>query len=224
MHYARPGQPLKHLITDLPTGLVGTLTYELYTLDGLAVIAATALDITEPRPGTYAFMGDAPSPATETVYVARFDTHGPGDSTYDEEVTVNATGAPGPIPGPAYATVVDLRNYSDLVTNHSDETLQRALDQATRDVDGKLLPLDLLPSGRKLDPILLTTGEALLLREATMDQALYRLHWGDAFFMMPNQPVTGGEASSSSKIPKFSPVARNKMIEGGMIKMTGRLR
>lgn len=224
MIYRKPGQVLNHVISDITPGLLGQITYELYDLTGVAVTAPTAVGITEPRPGTYVFTGAAPSPAAETTYIGRFDLHdGSDDPTYEEEVTVNAAGQPAAPAGLSYATVADLRAYSPLVANFSDEELEAVLVKAQRQVDRQLTGT-FEATGLRAIPADLETNEATALREATCEQALYRIHWGEQFFMMPNQPVSGGDASTNSKVPKFAPEARAILIDNGMLRLTGHMR
>lgn len=227
MIYIRPNQTFNHVITDLPAGLVDTITYELYDpINGSAAIAETTDGITEPRPGTYVFTGVAPDPAEEKLYIGRFDDKTtPDDSTYEEEVSVGA-GQPVPTPpvGPSYATVTDLRNYSPLVANFTDDELAGIIRKAERNVDSKLTGTVEADTGRKVNLSEHTTVERVALRDATCEQALYRLHWGEEFFLMPNQPISGGNATTERRVPKFSPEAKQILDDHGFIRHTGRLR
>lgn len=86
---ARPGEIFHHPVSDLPPGLVGTITYELYDIDGVAVIPETIVGVVEPRPGTYVFTGTAPSPVEETAYFGKFDPKD-GSDPLEEAVHVTA--------------------------------------------------------------------------------------------------------------------------------------
>lgn len=125
-----------------------------------------------------------------------------------------------------YATVIELRDYSSLVAGLPDDELQRAITRAEEDVDRKITTsrTDLI-NGRRVDPVAdLNVDERAALRQGTMEQALYRLHWGEEFFQMPSQAVSGGDASTERPVPKFSPVAKTILTQGGFIRLMGRLR
>lgn len=107
-----PSTSATAFLLDAPTGLVGTLGFELVTAAGVSVIAHTTAGITEPSTGDYA--KTFTTPATEGDYLIVWDTAG---STISEtlSVTWDAPTAPSFTPGAPYFTVAEFRDrYSDI--------------------------------------------------------------------------------------------------------------
>lgn len=87
---AQVATPFEALAEGAPTGLVGTITVEIYDpTDAATIVAATTAGITEPRPGTYQAMLTAPVAGT---FAIRWTT--PSGSA-EEALTVTVSPDPG---------------------------------------------------------------------------------------------------------------------------------
>jgi hypothetical protein len=119
-----------------------------------------------------------------------------------------------------YATLADLKAYTDLAEGVSDADLQKALDRAERDVDQALAePPARQSSGLKYDPAKLTPAWAEgPLNRATCAQAEYRLTMGEEFFIRPqHDTVRGPDFATSGQLPYLAPKAARELSGTGLL-------
>lgn len=124
-----------------------------------------------------------------------------------------------------YATLAELKAYTDLDTGVSDPTLQTALDRAERDVDSIVTPLvagSREATGLKLDPASLLDWQAAALSRATCAQAEYRLAMGEDFFIRAqHSTVRGPDFSLSGQLPYIGPKVFRELTETGFVRADG---
>lgn len=211
---AQIGASFEALLIDAPVGKVGLLGFKLIDPANEAVlIPRRQTGITEPSPGSYYTTDTAP--LTADVYLVVWDFEGV-EATEDLIVQI------APIIGPRYATVTDLRNYSALVQPYDNDTLNTTLREAERWIDSYVWPADSDPdTGLKYDPLDLSVTDAIQLNYATCAQAEYILHMGPGFFMSGSTRISGGDYQESGA-PKIAPKAKQHLLNGGFIRLTGK--
>lgn len=209
------GTSFESLLMDAPIGLVGSMGWKVIDPVSLAeVIGHKTEGITEPSPGTY--FTTATAPLTADQYLIVWDYEG---TTASEALVTQVS----PIISARYAQVTDLRNYSTLVTSYSDDDLNAALRDAERWIDWYLPPWCVNTDTQlKLSPPDMNPEQAVQLNNATCAQAEYILHMGPGFFISGSTEIIGGDFSEKSA-PKLAPKAKNHLIEGYIIKLTGRV-
>lgn len=136
---------------------------------------------------------------------------------------------------PYYTDVAGFRNYIlPETTDLLDAAIEAMIIKAERDVDeflgggvpeanGRLLGDPRGVDGSVVNPGDLDDWQIDKLSEATNAQTVYRLHWGEEFFILPQTPIEGEEYSTESKIPKFAPNAKSHLRSAGLITMSSRI-
>lgn len=123
----------------------------------------------------------------------------------------------------AYATIEDLKAWTG-DTSLAGAEVERALARAEDDIDRAVGAWPIDPAtGRKFDPESgdLEAWRYERLRDATCAQAEYRLHMGEAFFTEGQaDSVSGPGVSSSGRLPRLSPQAREQLESGGLLRLT----
>lgn len=132
-----------------------------------------------------------------------------------------------------YATPDELREYMGVtVGDLDDEEATRLLTDAEKDVDrmaGKFFAVQLNgrrfgePAGANL--LGLDVFQVERVRDATCAQAEYRRLMGEDFFV-ESQPAStqGPDFTEEGRAPKYGPKARDELSDGGLMKLTGRMR
>jgi len=120
-----------------------------------------------------------------------------------------------------YATIDNLREASRLVTGYDDASLEAELTSAELDIDNYVPPASLLANGLKMDPTQLPADRLLKLQLATCFQAEYRLHMGPTFFIEGSTTIKGSDHEESGA-PKIAPKAKQELLAGGFVSLTGR--
>lgn len=208
------GNTFESMLLDAPTGLVGEMGWKVIDPQIMTeVIGHRTTRITEPSPGTY-FTTDT-APLTADDYLIVWDYNGVEAS---EALIVQVA----PIIGPRYATVTDLRNYSPLVAQYSDDDLNQTLREAERWIDLEVPPAPLLDSGLKYSPMDLAPADAIQLNYATCAQAEYILHMGPGFFISGATNIAGGDYTEFNA-PKVAIKAVHHLLQGGFIRRTSRV-
>lgn len=212
---AQIGSTFESLLMDAPIGLVGSIGWKVIDPITLAeVIGHKTQGITEPSPGTYFTTSTAPLVADQFLIV--WDYMG----TQATEALVTQV---APIIGPRYATVPDLRNYSSLVSDYTDDNLNETLREAERWIDNYLPPWPVLEdTGLKLSPPDMNPQQAIQLNYAACAQAEYILHMGPGFFISGSTSIQGGDYSEQFA-PKIAPKAKQHLINGRLLRLTGRV-
>jgi hypothetical protein len=213
---AQIGATFESLLLDAPIGLIGQLGWSLMdpATETLVVERRTSR-ITEPSPGTYFTTETAPLTADE--YLIIWDYSGT-DASEDLVVQV------APIISSRYATVTDLRNYStELVASYTDDELNNTLRDAERWIDSYVPPMLIDPTtGLKYSPPDMNPVQAIQLNYATCAQAEYILQMGPGFFISGSTTITGGDYQETHA-PKLAPKAKIHLLQGYLIKLTGRV-
>lgn len=209
------GDTFESLLMDAPIGLVGTMGWRVIDPISLVeVIGHKTAGITEPSPGTYFTTSTAPLVADQ--YLIVWDYMG-------TEATEALVTQVAPIISSRYAQLTDLRNYSTLVSSYSDDELNAILRDAERWIDWYLPPWPVDPTtGLKLSPPDMNPEQAIQLNNATCAQGEYMLHMGPGFFISGSTDIVGGDFSEK-QAPKIAPKAKRHLIEGYLIKLTGRV-
>lgn len=212
---AQIGTVFESLLMDAPIGLTGSIGWKVIDpLTSAVVIAHRTTGITEPSPGTYFTTDTAPLVADQ--YLIVWDYMG-------TEATEALVTQVAPIIGPSYATPTDLRNYTPLVAQYTDDELNQTLRDAERWIDSYVPPRPLDPdTGLKYNPLDMRPDIAVQLNYATCAQAEYMLHMGPGFFISGTTTVTGGDFSET-RAPKIAPKAKLHLQQGFFIKLTGRV-
>ena len=208
------GATFESLLVEAPPGRVGEMGWKLIDpSDEHVVIGRRTTGITEPSPGTYYTTDTAPLVADQ--YLIVWDD----DDTYATEALQVQV---APIIGSRYAQVVDLRNYSPLVEGYSDDVLNQTLREAEHWIDWYIPPAELLDTGLKYDPLSMHEADAIQLNYATCAQAEYILHMGPGFFMSGGTRISGGDYQEAGAA-KVAPKAKQHLLNGGFIRLTGRI-
>lgn len=214
---AQVGTLFESLLTGAPIGLTGLLGWQLLDpATGADVIARRTTGITEPAPGAYFTSDTAPLTAGDYLIVWDYLT-----TAAAEDLVVQVA----PIIGPHYATVTDLRNYSQLVVPYSDDDLNATLRQAEMWIDSDNITLPVYQyqaTGLKYDPPSLPTQQAVFLNKATCAQAEYMLHMGPGFFISGATSIAGGDYTEYNA-PKVPRRVIDFLIDGGFIRKTARV-
>jgi hypothetical protein len=212
---AQIGTTFESLLLSAPTGLVGSMSWGLMNpVTGVYLLGPRTIEITEPTPGTYVTTDTAPLTPGEYLMVWAYS----GTSSSEDLVVQLA-----PIISPRYATVADLRNYSALVSDYSDDDLNTTLREAERWIDDYLPPWPYLDdTGLKLDPTTMLPQVAVQLNNAACAQGEYILHMGPGFFISGSTSIQGGDYSEQFA-PKLAPKAKRHLISGRILLLTGRV-
>jgi hypothetical protein len=211
---AQIGTIFESLLVEAPHNLVGSLGWKLIDpTDGAVIIARRTTGITEPSIGTYYTTATAPLTAEQFLIVWDYS----GTEATEALVTQVA-----PLIGPTYATAIDLRNYSPLVEGYTDTQLNETLRDAERWIDWYLPPMHVRDdTGLKYYPPDMAVEDAGYLNQATCAQAEYMLHMGQGFFISGSTDIVGGDFNEN-QAPKIAPKAKQHLITGGFLQMTGR--
>ena len=105
----------------------------------------------------------------------------------------------------------------------SDEVIERALERASRDLDGYLGWPPPVTDALRLNPLLLTEYEAGCLARATAEQAAYVLQRGaeDVSVDQDGIAATGGISFASTPPPRIGPAARDALAGAGLYARSG---
>ena len=210
---AQVGTPYEAILTGAPLGLIGELGFKLVKASDASVVTPhRTAGITEPSPGTY-YTTDM-TPDDPGNYLVVWDHTG-------TEATEQLIAQYDPVIGSTYATVEDLKNYSPLVAGYSDDDLDKTLREAERWIDSYVWPAAVLESGLKYDPLVLNHDDAVQLNYATCAQAEYILHMGPGFFISGSTRISGGDYQESGA-PKVAPKAKQHLLNGHFISLTGK--
>lgn len=125
-----------------------------------------------------------------------------------------------------YATNADFYTYAGLTEAAlSAAEVAKLLRLAERDVDRAAGPRHRYPDGHKFDVPNMDAAQRGFLNRATCAQAEFRLQVGPNFFIEDQRESTSGpDYSETGRLPRFGPKAREEMEQGGLLRLTGRLR
>ena len=235
--YARAGQTITLEGTGAPSGLLGNIGPRIYDKADVTIVAWSAVGVREIARGNglsdYNVDITIPAALAEGTYSSR----GSSDSDVaipvehrglvgsQEELVVNAAGAPLPVAGPSYATLADARGYTDLDDGLTDAAAEQILRRAERDVDDLLVGPDTLAegerqaSGLKYDPATLTAWRAAALTRAVSAQFEYRILMGEEFFARAQHAtVRGPEFATSGELPYIGPKVTRELNGTGLLR------
>jgi hypothetical protein len=168
MEAVAPGESRPIILTNLPSGLVGTLGVRLEDADGGVLQARTTAGMTEFAAGNYRFW--ITFPETKGFYVVIADDEG---VEAIEEFKVTASAGASVAAGPLYATVEGLRSKLGLTAEVlDDDEATEVLTTACVLVDERLGNRQVDPeTGRKVDPEAIEQWQAEKLAAATLELA-----------------------------------------------------
>lgn len=127
---------------------------------------------------------------------------------------------------PVYATKEEFAADPRLSgwTTTDTAALDKALEAAERDIDAYCGPWTVEVNSRKFGAPAaanekgLSTAQKQVLRDATIMQAYYRIVQGPDFFVRDqHQSVNGPDFSTSGKLSKLSPAAKQDLAGSGLV-------
>lgn len=128
-----------------------------------------------------------------------------------------------------YATQADFEAYVEGWVTEDAAALERLLKRAEKDIDREINTV--VPEGTVPDPttdliilpIELDAWRKKSLSRAVCAQAEYRLAKGEDFFVEKQMRV-GEFATTSAKEPRLAPKAKEELLQGQFLALTGRMR
>jgi hypothetical protein len=211
--FAKAGDVFYALLDDAPEGLVGTIGYAILKLSDLSVVTArTTAGITEiGTSGDY--RATVTAPATQDVYLIRWDSGGVDPEYAFERLTVNASGS-APTIGtgygePFYTTQDDLRTRLGLDETALPNEDATALIVTAEDwIDRIIGPIEVdIDTGRKVNIDGLTGAQIIKLSDATLTIAAVLKNQPTAFTAAAFGSVSGPDFSYSNPTAGGMPAA-----------------
>jgi hypothetical protein len=180
MTYAQPEQTFLARVDGFPTGLTGTVGYQILDDTGAVTVARTTAGITESPADSGSYIATPTAPASAGSYSVAWDTGvvSPSTTAYDDLI-VNAAGAPPTPPSDYTPTLEDVaalvpsraKNQYGRITTFDGTTqptgtqVQSVIDRAVRSVYGRI--------GDPADALLDMAKDIVALRAAMLVELTY---------------------------------------------------